>query len=257
MKMCLLLLAFAGQAYQTEPNPSYSRVVCHPEKPVTVNLNPARGCLVIFDRPFLTTWSSDGGQFFSYTNWENASPPNTMVIIKNTTVTEEDQNLFFLFEGNAVVELVLTLTDKPDEDRIIRIQVQGSLATNLARIPPPPEQDPIREEAAARLVQGNVQRLKTPHGTAFYDFSKAPYFLYFQQKPESPPLTTLEIVKGRRKRLSRRMDYEIPVRPDRSTTVNGHPFHFYPIQALSQREAYYFRLQARGERLPTTKKLGK
>jgi len=179
-----------------------------------------------------------------------------MVIIKNVTETKESQNLFFLFEGNAVVELVIALTEKPSsEDRMIRIEVPGTLSPHLARVPPPATVDLVGQKASARLVQARVKRLETDHGTAFYDFSRTPFFVHFRQKADSPPLTTLELVKAKRK--WGRFEYEIPVQPEQVTRIDGQPFFFYPIQAPSKGEAYYLRVQARGERLPRSKKLRK
>ena len=228
----------------------YSKVMVHPEAPTILKLNPARGCLVIFNQPFVDTWTSDGGEYFSYKNWGTEEAPNTMVIIKNTLETDEAANLFFLFEGNTVVELVLTLTQEPGkEDRIMRVTVPLPLPS-LKTIAKPPEVDKTRERAMAALMRPS-RRVETPHGTIHYNLSQAPYFLYFAQKEGSPPITTLEVVKAKKKFWSRsRFDYEIPVMPETTTTINGQPFQFYPIQALSKGERFYLRLQARGERLP-------
>jgi len=252
--MNLFLCLFAFLSPDQQP---YSRVMVHPDQPTVLRLNPARGCLVIFNQPFVDTWSSDGGEYFSYKNWGTEDVPNTMVIIKNTLETDEAANLFFLFEGNTVVELVLTLTKAEGaEDRIMRVTVPLPLPA-LKTIARPAKEDPTKERAMAAMMR-SVNKIETPHGTLHYNFSQAPYFLYFEQKPDSPPITTLEVVKAKKRLMSRtRFKYEIPVMPVAATSINGQPFQFFPIQALSNGEHYYLRLQARGERLPVAIRLRK
>lgn len=256
--------------------------------PVVARIYPSMGCALIFDRPYDDTWASDqggaaNGKYYSYLEWGTneygTAPDHKKVVVSNVVKAQEPVNLFFLF-GDHVLEVILLQADALHEaDRIVRFQIVGGkepkprndeiqvgLKPRVKRETPQEElprkdvadesEKKIAEAMALPPQEGNHHK-RVRHGNIIYNFDRQPGFVYFSPKPNSPEITTLEVIKGIKPKLQRNFSFAYPVPTTETYQVAGNTIMLFPNFSLDDKERLYLRTKADGEKVATTSKLKK
>lgn len=231
----------------------------HHRYSIPIKIHARTGTVLKLSRPFDDAWASDNkgnatGRYYKFLRWgtkDGASVEDQMVI-SSVLFDDGEENMFLMVEGR-VIEFVLSQTrDFHKADRMVYIDLVGGQGEPFLPKVTKPKAEPKTSVPWGR--KGN-RRGKAPNGTMVYNLKGRP-FVYYQSNEGLPDMDKIEIVRAKKRRLSKGFHYEVPLEA-RVTQVGGGYLLEFPGFQLERGEHLYLRVKHQGERLAKTQKLKK